>query len=119
MEPVVFVDATVVGPTGIELTLNCLIDSGVEYTLVPIDAWQEIGLHAEREHRFQLFDGTYITRNIAVGTVRFRGRTVDTLIILGEIGDDQPLLGTSALYEMGLQLHPFKRCLEPNVRCVV
>lgn len=116
---VTFVDVTVIGPTGIEITLNCFIDSGVEHTLVPLDAWQELGLHADREERFQLFDGTHVKRNVAVGSVRFDSRTVQTSIILGEIGDEQPLLGTAALYEMGLNLHPFTRQLEPNARVAV
>ena len=116
---VTFVDVTVIGSTGIEITLNCLIDSGVEYTLVPLDAWQELGLHADREERFRLFDGTHVKRNVAVGSVRFYGEPVQTPIILGEVGDDQPLLGTAALYEMGMNLNPFTRQLEPNARVLV
>jgi predicted aspartyl protease len=59
-----------------------------------------------------LADGQVIERKIATATFEYEGRRGDSLVIVGEPGDD-PLLGATTLEAFGLVLDPFRRVLRP------
>jgi predicted aspartyl protease len=102
-----YLDATMRGPTGKLERMTFLLDSGSQYTLLPHNVWTALELRPKRTQSFRLVDGT--------STERFAlsHGDIHTPVILGEPGDDQPLLGIVALEELGLQLNPLNRELEP------
>ena len=96
-----------------EETLRFLVDSGVSYSLLPVETWQSLGLEPYREERFVLADGTLVTRNVSYCYMTLPQPEGYTLVVLGEPGNSQPLLGALTLEAMGLLLNPFSRTLHP------
>ena len=115
---ITFIAATVLGPSG-EEGLDFLVDSGSQYTLLPQDVWQRIGLVAVRRQRFRFADGTLMEREISNCVLRLveLGET-PTPVVLGEAGD-VALLGAVTLEELGLVLNPFSRTLHPAALLLV
>lgn len=108
-----YVEGTVRGPTGKEQRVRFLIDSGATYSLLTEPVWQAIGLAPKREVRFTLADGTTISRSVGECHVTLEHGDVHTPVVLGQPGDDQPLLGVVTLEELGLVFDPFRRVLHP------
>ena len=109
-----YIDGVVRGPEGREETVRFLVDSGAGYSLLPGPVWKAIGLEPIREQLFNLADGTQITRNVSECYLMLPecGASHAT-VVLGEVGDDQPLLGVITLENLGLVLNPFNRTLQP------
>ena len=107
---VTYIAGTVVGPSD-EEGLDFLVDSGSQYTLLPRETWQRIGLAPVRRQRFRLADGTSMERDISNCVVRLveLGET-PTPVVVGE-AEDVALLGAITLEELGLVLNPFTRTL--------
>jgi len=110
---VTYIEGTVQGPTGKSATVTFLIDSGAQYTLLPPDVWTGIDLSPKRTQPFRLADGSPIERSISECQITLPHGQGHTPVILGEPGDDQPLLGVVTLEELGLMLNPFNRELLP------
>ena len=110
---VTYVEGVVTGPTGKQATLRFLVDSGATYTLVPHDVSKALELAPMRTVAFTLADGTVIKRGVSECHLALPQGEGHSPVILGEPGDDQPLLGMVTLENLGLILHPFKRTLEP------
>ena len=107
-----YIQGTVRGPTG-EHTVRFLIDSGAVYSLLPADVWRAIGLVPKRELDFALADGTTIRRPVSECHISLPQGDGHTPVVLGEPGDDQPLLGVVTLEILGLVFDPFRRTLHP------
>src|SRR5881296_312542 len=60
-----YVQGTVRGPTGTEVSVRFLIDSGATYSLLPDTVWQTIGLAPKRDMEFVLADGTTVRRPVS------------------------------------------------------
>ena len=88
-----------------------LVDSGASYTLLPLEAWQALGLKAKRKMSFTLADGTLVERSISECHIALVGEEGHTPVILGEAEDDA-LLGAVTLEVLGRVLDPFKRTLQ-------
>ncbi|MBL8851558.1 MAG: aspartyl protease family protein [Planctomycetaceae bacterium] len=110
---ITYIDGTVQGPTGKTSGVTFLVDSGAQYTLLPHDVWTEIELHPKRTQSFRLVDGSPIERSVSECHVTLPQGSGHTPVILGEPGDQQPLLGVVTLKELGLMLNPFNRELQP------
>lgn len=108
----IYVEGVATGPTGKQVALRFLVDSGASYSLLPYDAVKELELTPKRKQKFTLADGTSIERSISECHLHLQGEDGHTPVIMGEPGDE-PLLGTITLEIFGLVLHPFKRTLEP------
>jgi len=106
---ITFVDGTVIGPTGQSETLSFLIDSGANYTLLPEATWKKLGLEPKRSMEFILADGTVVERNVSECQIELDAGRQHTPVVLGEPGDDQPLLGVVTLEELGVVFDPFRR----------
>ncbi len=106
---ITFIDGTVLGPTGQSETLRFLVDSGANYTLLPEVAWKKLGLQPKRAMEFVLADGTKVTRNVSECEIELKAGRQHTPVVLGEPGDDQPLLGVVTLEELGVVFDPFRR----------
>ena len=92
--------------------VNCLIDSGAVYSLVPGRVPQKLGSKPHSTREFVLANGDVIRRRLATATFEYEGRRGDSMVIVGEVGDD-PLLGATTLEGFGWVLDPFLRELRP------
>ena len=92
--------------------VNCLVDSGAVYSLVPGRILRKLGIKPHSTREFILANGEAIQRRIATATFEYQGRRGDSMVIVGEPGDD-PLLGATTLEGFGLMLDPFRRELRP------
>ncbi len=90
-----------------------MIDSGAVYSLLPRQIWQAIGLEAKREMEFSLADGSKVRRTVSECLFLLPQGEGHSPVILGEPGDDQPLLGAVTLEMLGLVFDPFRRTLHP------
>ena len=105
---ITYIDGVVSGPSGSSKPVRFLVDSGASYTLLPETAWRAIGLSPQRSMSFSLVDGTIVERKISECSIELQGKC-HTPVVLGEQGDDQPLLGVVTLEELGLVFDPFRR----------
>jgi clan AA aspartic protease len=108
-----YVQGTVRGPSAQEASVRFLIDSGATYSLLPEPVWQAIGLAPQREMEFVLADGTTVRRSVSECRLSLPQGEGHTPVVLGEPGDDQPLLGVVTLEILGLVFDPFRRVLHP------
>lgn len=110
---ITYAKAVVTGPTGVSEGVDFLVDSGAQYTLLPLKVWKRLKLKAKRTESFRLVDGTSVERKMSECHIAFGGKDGHTPVILGKPGDDLPLLGAVTLEELGLLLNPFNRQLQP------
>ena len=92
--------------------VQCLVDSGAVYSLIPGRILRRLGIRAHSKREFILANGEAIRRRLATATFEYEGRRGDSMVIVGEPGDD-PLLGATTLEGFGLVLDPFRRELRP------
>jgi len=107
-----YIHGTVRGPAG-EQSVRFLIDSGAVYSLLPAPIWRAIGLAPKREMDFGLADGTTIRRAVSECHIALPHGEAHTPVVLGEPGDEEPLLGVVTLEILGLVFDPFHRTLRP------
>ena len=107
-----FITGEVKGPAGEHTTVEFMVDSGAEYTVLSHDVWKAIGLVAKRRERFRLADGTPIERDISECHLSLPQGEGHTPVVLGQPGDDA-LLGVVTLQIFGFVLNPFNRTLQP------
>jgi predicted aspartyl protease len=88
------------------------VESGAIYSLIPGEVLHRLGIEPHSTREFILADGRAITRRLATATFEYDGRRGDSMVIVGEPGDD-PLLGATTLEGFGLVLDPFRRELRP------
>jgi clan AA aspartic protease len=92
--------------------VNCLVDSGAVYSLIPGAILRKLRIKPHSRREFVLANGDVIERRLATATFEYEGRRGDSMVIVGEAGDD-PLLGATTLEGFGLVLDPFRRELRP------
>ena len=92
--------------------VNCLVDSGAIYSLVPGRILRKLGIKPHSTREFTLANGETIRRRLATATFEYQGRRGDSMVIVGKPGDDA-LLGATTLEGFGLVLDPFRRELRP------
>ncbi|MEZ6053464.1 MAG: hypothetical protein R3C02_19080 [Planctomycetaceae bacterium] len=85
---------------------------GAQYTLLPHATCQELGLEPKRRQAFMLVDGTQIERDVSE-CLLVLPQGGHTPVVLGEPGDDRPILGVVTLEQFGLMLNPINRKLQP------
>jgi clan AA aspartic protease len=93
-------------------TVACLVDSGAVYSLIPGRILRKLGIKPHSTREFVLANGDVIRRRLATATFEYDNRRGDSIVIVGEPGDD-PLLGATTLEGFGLVLDPFRRELRP------
>jgi hypothetical protein len=83
--------------------------------LIPARTLKKLGIKPHSRREFVLANGDVIRRRLATATFEYEGRRGDSMVIVGEPGDD-PLLGATTLEGFGLVLDPFRRELRPMKR---
>lgn len=92
--------------------VTCLVDSGAIYSLIPGQILRKLHIKPHSTREFVLANGEVIRRRLATATFEYEGRRGDSMVIVGQTGDD-PLLGATTLEGFGLVLDPFRRELRP------
>jgi len=110
---IVYAPVTVSSSRGRRARVRMLVDSGSVYSLLPRRTWQRLGLKPKRKETFQLADGTTVERDVSECLVKYGRKEAHSPVVLGEPGDDEPLLGAVTLENFGLVLDPFSRRLQP------
>lgn len=100
------------GRPDITIEVECLIDSGAIYSVIPSPVLRKLGIKPIAEEEFRLADGTSIKRKKGIALFRYRSHVGGADVIFGEKGDSN-LLGAFTLEALGLALDPFKRKLRP------
>lgn len=88
--------------------LECLVDSGAVYSVVPTPVLERLGILPLAEQEFRLANGERITRKKGIAAFRYGERIGGADVIFGEEGDAN-LLGAFTLEALGLSLDPLKR----------
>lgn len=107
-----YIEGKVIGKNNASETVNFLVDSGANYTLLSKEVWEKLELQPKKTVTFTLADGTRIERAVSECRIEILGEDFHTPVILGEEGDE-PLLGAVTLEILGVVLNPFNRTLQP------
>jgi len=92
--------------------VECLIDSGAIYSVIPTPILDGLGIKPLAEQEFRLADGTKIARKKGGAVFKYGERIGVADVIFGEEGDSN-LLGAFTLEALGLALDPLRRELKP------
>lgn len=92
--------------------LYCIVDTGSDWTVLPRELLEKLGVEPHRREEFGLADGSKIEREIGRVFVRFRGVGEYTPVVFGNPGDSK-LLGVVTLEILGLGVDPLRRELFP------
>jgi aspartyl protease family protein len=98
-------------PTETE-TVECLIDSGAVYSVIPSAVLERLGIEPLGEQTFVLANGAEVVRKKGIALYRYEDRVGGADVIFGEPGD-AVLCGAFTLEALGLALDPLRRELKP------
>ena len=93
-------------------SLDFLLDSGMNYSIVPAKVLDELGIKPITTQEFRLADGSSIHRPKGAALFRYGDRISGADVIFGE-EHDHVFLGAFALASFGFVLHPLRRELLP------
>lgn len=82
---------------------NALVDTGSEFTWVPREVLEELGIRGERLQRFAVADGRTLERPIGIGIVHAAGTSAPDFVVFAESGD-MVILGARSLEGMNLRV---------------
>ena len=91
---------------------DTLVDTGSEYTWIPRDLLEGLGIIVERRQGFIVADGRRIDRYIGYALIRAGGSEAPELVVFAEPGD-MSLLGAHALEGLNVKIDPVRRTLVP------
>jgi len=91
---------------------DVLVDTGSEYTWVPREMLESLGIKPRRQQAFLVADGRRIERDIGYALVRAGGSEAPDLVVFAEPGD-LVLLGVHSLEGMNLKVDPVRKKLVP------
>ncbi len=92
--------------------LEFVVDMGATYPVIPRDVAGALDVEFEKPRVFTLADGTQVTRDIGHVGFAYEGRRCISTVVIGE-SRDVPLLGATALEELGFEADPVGRTLRP------
>ena len=88
--------------------VDCLVDSGAVYSVVPSAVLDRLGIRSVGEETFRLANGVTVVRRKGIAAFRYTERVGGANVIFGEPGDAN-LLGALTLEALGLSLDPLRR----------
>ena len=91
---------------------DTLVDTGSEYTWIPRDMLEGLGIIVERKQGFIVADGRRIDRDIGYALIRAGGSEAPELVVFAEPGD-MSLLGAHALEGLNVKIDPVGKTLVP------
>lgn len=93
-------------------SVEALADSGSTFSWAPADVLDELGVRPSLRREFELADGQVMERDLAQTWARYEGRTVITILVLGDPGSTV-LLGAYTLEGLSLGVDPVNQRLVP------
>ena len=91
---------------------DALVDTGSEYTWVPRDVLESLGIGPERTQRFIVADGRTLERYIGFAIVHAGGTSAPDLVVFAEQGD-MILLDAHSLEGLNLRVDALRKQLVP------
>ena len=91
---------------------NALVDTGSEYTWVPRDVLDDLGIRPERTQRFIVADGRHLDRPIGIAIVHAAGTTAPDFVVFAEPGD-MVLIGARTLEGLNVRVDAQRKQLVP------
>jgi len=92
--------------------VELLADTGAMYSIVPADVLKKLGIRSLGKRVSALANGEKIEREVGGALYKF-GRHEGYASVVFGVNEDKPLLGVTALEEMGLQVDPVTKQLKP------
>lgn len=93
-------------------TLDCLVDSGATYTIIPSPILEELGVRPLREDTFTVATGERRTWSMGGVELRVDGRRGWSMAVFGPVATPS-VLGAHGLEALGLGSDPVPRRLIP------
>jgi len=94
-------------------TVECLVDTGAFFSIVPKEILRSAGIRPRRRQTFTLANGRTITRQVGGALFRYKKYEGEAPVIFGE-KRDKALLGVLSIEAMGLEVDPVKKRLKPT-----
>jgi len=88
-----------------------IVDTGAIYTGVPENLLERIGVRRLSKRKFTLANGSTVYLDVGEGRIEVDGRETVTLIIFLP-KDSKPLLGSTTLELLGLEVDPITKRLK-------
>lgn len=95
-----------------EAEVELLADTGAIYSIIPSKMLESIKIERRSMRRMRLADGRVIERHVGIAEIEVRGETAHSNVLFGE-DEDAPVLGVTALEELGLQVDHVTGELKP------
>ncbi len=93
-------------------TLEGMVDTGSTYSSIAGSTLRDLGILPTDSERFELADGSIITRDITEARIYINGRAAWTIIAFGDEGTE-PILGAHALESLRLITDPVNGRVAP------
>lgn len=94
-------------------TVECLVDTGAFFSIVPRSLLRSAGIRPRRKQVFTLANGRTMTRQVGDALFRYGKYEGAAPVIFGE-KHDKALLGVLSIEAMGLEIDPVKKRLKPT-----
>lgn len=96
---------------GKSYTKEFLVDTGAIDCMIPGKSLHDIGISVEKQHTYELADGTLVKYPVGFARVKFMGEETITQVIFGP-DDCEPILGVVALENTGYGVDPVTKTLK-------
>jgi predicted aspartyl protease len=94
------------------VTLECLVDTGATYSIIPAPLLEQLGIRLLREDTFTVATGEQRTWTMGGVQLQVNGRTGWSMAVFGPV-ETPPVLGAHGLEALGLGVDPVRRRLIP------
>ena len=94
-------------------TVECLVDTGAFFSIVPKAILRAAEIRPRRRQTFTLANGQKIVRQVGGALFRYGKHEGEAPVIFGE-KDDKALLGVLSIEAMGLEIDPVRQRLKPT-----
>jgi len=95
-----------------KVSLDCLVDTGAIYTMVPRSTLEKLHAQVSGRRRFKLANGNVEEFQIGEAYIEVQGVGATSIVVFGP-EESQPLLGVTTLENLGLQVNPVTGELKP------
>lgn len=111
---ITYVDIKIINPGDgkKQIRLQCMVDSGAIYSVIPGEILRKLGIRSHSKKSFTLANGEVVEREMGDAVFEYAGERGASPVIFGKKGDSV-LLGAVTLEALGLMLDPLRREIKP------
>jgi predicted aspartyl protease len=91
---------------------DALVDTGSEYTWVPLGVLADLGIRPEQTQHFVVADGRHLERQVGIAIVHAAGAMAPDFVVFAEPGD-MILLGARSLEGLNMRVDAQRKQLVP------